>query len=91
MRLEDLAPIGIAFVVVAITLSIGADVVQDIQTANCANQTAGVGEPGYCGYEIYGNGTDSIGELASWLPTIALVIAAAVVIGIVVTYFAFRR
>jgi len=33
------------------------------------------------------NGTEGLGELASWLPTIAIIIAAAIIIGIVVMYF----
>lgn len=37
------------------------------------------------------NGSVSVGELASWLPTIAIILAAAIIIGIVVTYFAFNR
>ena len=82
MRLEDLAPAGIAFVVIAVTLGIGARVLTDVNTGNTAGTTA---------HDAVLNGTAGIGELSSWLPTIALVLAAAVVIGVVVSYFAFRR
>lgn len=33
------------------------------------------------------NGTQSLGELSSWIPTIAVIIMAAIIIGIVTTYF----
>lgn len=73
MTLSDLAPIAIAFVFVAIVISVGADVVADIeadQTAGSAAENASLA------------GLDSLNELSSWLPTIALVIAAAIVIGV---------
>jgi len=38
-------------------------------------------------YAAVQNGTLGIAELSSWLPTIAVIVAAAVIIGIVVTYF----
>ncbi len=81
MRLEDLAPAGIAFVVVGIVLGIGADVLTDISEG----QAAGTGKDATL------NATAGVGELASWMPTIALVVAAAIIIGIVVTYFVYRR
>jgi hypothetical protein len=42
-------------------------------------------------YDAASNGSDSLGEMASWLPTIALVLAAAVVLGTVFMWFNFRR
>jgi hypothetical protein len=81
MRLEDLAPAGIAFVVVAITISIGADVLTDIGSTQTDGSIAS---------DATLNGTEGLGELASWLPTIALVVAASVVIGVVVAYFTFK-
>ena len=82
MRLEDLAPAAIGFVVVAIVLSIGADVTNSIASTNFNLTVAGAAA---------NNGTAAMAELSSWLPTIALVIAAAVIIGVVVSYFAFKR
>jgi hypothetical protein len=35
-------------------------------------------------------GLEGLEELASWLPTIAIVVVAAVVIGIIALYFAVR-
>lgn len=80
--LQHLAMAGIGFVVVAITLGIGADVLMDIN----ADQTTGS-----IASDAVLNGTQGIGEMASWMPTIALVVAAAVVVGVVVTYFSFQR
>ena len=77
----DLLPLGIAFVVVTITLSMGAQVLGDInggQTANSYEKNAST------------NGLKAVDELGSWLPTIALVVACAVIIGIVVVYLAGR-
>lgn len=78
---QDLLPLGIAFVVVAIALSMGAEVlgeIRDGQTANSYERNATT------------SGLDAVAELSDWLPTIALVVAAAVIIGIVVMYLARR-
>lgn len=79
MELRALLPIAIAFVVVAIALSIGADILQNVQSG----QTAG-------GYAA--NATDKgllgLYKIANWLPTIGIVIGASVVIGTLITYFA---
>lgn len=85
MTLSDLAPIAIAFVFVAIVIGVGADVLADIQSGQVTN-TAGCNTTTKAGcgadYNSSGNGLTSLGELASWIPTLALVIAAAVVIGV---------
>lgn len=80
MELRDLAPVGIALVVAAIVLTVGADILATISATQTG--TAQV---------ITDNGTEGILELASWMPTIGLVVAAGLVIGIVVASFAFRR
>ena len=77
MDLAALAPAAIAFVFVAIVLTIGGDVVSNVE----AGQTAGSAAENASLF-----GLQSIQELSSWLPTIALVVAAAVVIG-VLAYF----
>jgi hypothetical protein len=85
MTLTDLAPVAIAFVFVAIVMGVGADVLADIQTDQVTD-TAGCNSTAKtsCGadYNASGNGLSSLSELSSWLPTIALVIAAAIVIGV---------
>lgn len=77
MTLSELAPAAIAFVFIAVVLAIGADVVGDVQSG----QTAGSGA-----YNATVQGLEAINELSTWLPTIALVIAAAVVIGVLVFF-----
>lgn len=89
MDLGSLAPAAIAFVFVAVVLTIGSNVLSDVQDgfvtggAGC-NDTSKTG----CGanYNATESGLDSLTEFSGWLPTIALVIAAAVVIG-VLAYF----
>lgn len=73
MTLSDLAPAAIAFVFIAVVLAVGASILTGVQEGQEVNSTA---------YEATEAGIDSIGELSGWLPLIALVIAAAVVIGV---------
>ena len=78
---SDLLPLAVAFVVVAIAISMGAEVlgeIRDGQTANTYERNATT------------DGLESLAELSSWLPTIALIVAAAVIIGIIVVYLARR-
>lgn len=73
MNLNDLGPIAIAFVFIAVVLGVGATILSDIE----ADQTTG----SYSENASL-NGLDAVDTLAGWLPTIALVVAAAVVIGV---------
>jgi len=77
LRLGDLATIAIIFVVAGIALGIGADVLNDVQTS----VTTGIPS------RAVANVSEGIAELAKWMPTIGLVIAAALIIGIVFTSF----
>ena len=81
MRLQDLAGIAIIFVTTAIVIGIGADVVSNIG-ADDVNQSVQFNTTHYS--------LTGLEELASWLPTIAIVVVAAVVIGIIALYFAMR-
>ena len=78
--LQEMAPLAIAFVIIAIVLGIGATVVEDVQSTQKVNGSA---------YNASGNGLQALDTLASWLPTIGVIVAAAVVIGIIVAYFRF--
>jgi len=78
--LQDMAPIAIAFVVIAVVLGVGATILASIQSGQTENGSA---------YNASGNGLTSMGTLSGWLPTIAVIVAAAVVIGIIVAYFRF--
>lgn len=78
MRLQDIAPVIITFVIIGITLGVGAEVLDDIGSSVTA---ASVAEG------AVKNATESLSVLGGWLPTIGLAIAAASVIGVVVYAF----
>ena len=78
MQLQDLAPIAVAFVIVGVALGIGANITANVQSSQTAGSVA---------WAAAGNSTSGIGQVASWLPTIGLIIAAAVIIGILFSAF----
>jgi len=80
MDMRDLIPYGIAFVVLAVTLSVGANIVGSLQAGNTvaeANTTAA-------------NGLTALVTLSSWQNIIAITLAAAVIIGGLLMYFQFK-
>lgn len=87
-QLKDLSNIGISLMIVAITLSIGATIVSNIATTN---QPSGfnVSNPGTwdVAYNATTSGLTGVNTLASYIPTVALVAVAAVVVGIVLMFF----
>ena len=78
----DLVPIGITFVVVAIALSFGATILTNLSATQSAGSVAANSTT---------NGLLSLQTFTSWLPSLALVIVAAIVIGILVTYLGGAR
>lgn len=78
--LQDLSGVGLMFVLVGVTLGVGAYINSQLTTT--AGWTAGSAEA-----TAVGNATAGIAKLASWLPIIAVVIAAGAVIGILVQAF----
>ena len=80
MELRDLAPVGVLFVVIAIVLSMGGEILSNLSSSQSGTAKA-----------ITDNGTAGLEKIAKWLPTIGLVIAAAIVIGVVITSFVLRR
>jgi hypothetical protein len=81
MSLTDLAPAAIAFVFIAVVISIGAEVLGGVQEDQAADTYA---------YNATAKGLESMSELSTWLPTIALVVAAAAVIGVLAFFGANR-
>ena len=79
--LSDLGNVGIALVVAAIILGLGATVLASIQATQTTNSVA---------FNATGYGLTGVSTLASYVPTIAIVAAAAVVIGIILVFFARR-
>ena len=74
MDIRDLAPVAILFVVAGVALAIGANVTSSVQNSMTAGSTAALAAS---------NATAGIGEVAKWMPTIGLVIAAAIIIGVI--------
>ena len=78
MRLGDLSGIAITFVVLAVTLSVGSTILDSIQEGNVAASYAA---------NATTEGLDSLSTLADWLPTLATIVAAAVVIGVISFFY----
>jgi len=62
MRLGDLSGIAITFVVLAVTLGIGATILDSVQSGQTSGGAA---------YNATQEGLDSMGEFSDWLPTLA--------------------
>lgn len=77
----DLLPLVITFVIISVAISLGADVLDDIQGTQAVNSTA---------YNATGYGLTSMNTFARWLPTLALVIVIAVILGVLIVYLARR-
>ena len=71
----EMPTLALVLVIVAITVALGLLVLANMQDTMTADSAAA---------NATGEGIDGLAELASWLPIIALVIAAGIVIGIVV-------
>lgn len=85
MDIKDLGPAALIFVFFAVVATIGLNITSTVQgdfvtgAAGC-NSTARTA----CGYDYNATqeGIEGLDELAGWLPVIALVVAAAIVIGV---------
>lgn len=82
MRLEDLSGIAIVFVVLAIILGIGATILTSVQEGQTANTYA---------YNATESGLEALDELAGWQTTLAVIVVAAVVIGVIGYFYSNRR
>ena len=80
-QIGDILPLSITFVILAIALALGADVLDDIQGTQTVNSTA---------YNASGYGLSALNTFAKWMPTLALVIIIAVIIGVLIVYLANR-
>lgn len=77
MDIRDLAPVAVIFIIAGITIGIGSEVTSDVKT----ELTAGTPQANV------ENATLALGKLAKWLPTIGLVLAAAIIIGVLYRSF----
>ena len=82
MTIGSLVPIAVAFVVIAFTVSMGAEILQSLYDDQTDDSYA---------KNATSEGLESLGELGSWLPTLALVVIAALIITVLVTYLARER
>ena len=82
MNLSDLLPAAILIGVTVIGITVIADINQNVGDGMVVNTTA---------YNVSLEGGQGMQELGSWVPTIALVVAAALIIGTLVTAFSFGR
>ena len=76
--ISDLGTIAIALVVAAIILGMGATILEKIQETQTTDKIA---------YNSSGYGLTGLGTLAEFIPTIAIVAVAAIVIGIILVFF----
>lgn len=76
--ISDLGTIAIALVVAAIILGMGATILEKIQETQTVNASA---------YNSSGYGLTGLTTMAEFIPTIAIVAVAAIVIGIILVFF----
>jgi len=101
-KIQDLLPVGLLLVVTTIALSIGANVLSNVQAdqvddvvgcgLNSTGGTSGTLLYTNCSYSynISNYGLQAQDELGSWMDTLALVVVAAIIIGTLITSFAMR-
>lgn len=77
--LSDLVPAAIAIVVAAIAIGMGSKVLSEVQGTE-SSTVSGL-------YNSTTEGINGLQDMAEFLPTVAIVVVAAIIIGIVVYYF----
>ena len=81
--ITSMGAVGIAFVIAAIIFGIGAAILSDIGE-DISDTSYTCGSTGTYAFNATCNGAEGIDTISGWLPTIGLIVAAAIVIGIVV-------
>lgn len=79
----DLLPLALTFVVVAIAIAIGAAVLTDVRSSSTFTTND-------AGYNATTKGLLAMTTFGDWLPTLALVVVAAIIIGVLIMYLASR-
>ena len=85
-----LGTLAIVLVVAAIIIAVGAEIIADVGTEVSGSNSYVCGESGDVAFNVTCNGLDCVEVFGEWLDTIALIIVAAVVIGIIATSFGRR-
>lgn len=79
--LAAMGSLAIIFVVITIIIAFGAQILGKI----AEDQTGGTYE-----YNATTAGLEAMGEFGDWLPTLALIVVAAIIIGVVIMYLGTR-
>ena len=94
----QMLPLGLAIVVLGITLSLGITVLSDVKSDACTehydeasgqcytNSTLEVAGTRSDAFNGTGNATEGVNKFLDYLPTVALVIVVAVIIGILTRF-----
>jgi len=85
--INDLGSIAISLVIAVIVLGIGASILANIQSS--ADTSVNLSDTGTwnAAYNATGSGIAGLSTMSSYVPTIALVAVAAIVIGIIIVFF----
>jgi amino acid transporter len=81
LGIDSLGGLAITFVVAAITIGFGSLILSELGDdvySSDGNSTA---------YNITGDGEEALGKFAQWLPTLAIIVVAAVIIAVIVGAF----
>lgn len=76
--LSGLIGVGIAFVVLAVTLGMGGVILEKLKDQLVSNSS---------GANSTDAGLESLGTIADFLPTVAITVVAAVIIGLILKFF----
>ena len=77
ISLDMMAGVAVTFVITAVVIGIGATIVSSVGTGL---------ESGSSAQNATTYGLEGLEELASWIPTIAIIVAAVIIIGLVVSF-----
>ena len=81
LSVSSIGPLAMTLVVAAIIMAFGGKILADIQADQTANSIA---------YNVTGKGLTAMTTFGNWIPTIATIVAAVVVIGLLLVYFKSR-
>ncbi len=91
LGIQSLGAVAIILIVAAIIIAIGAEILDNVQTQIEGDTTGGdslvCGLNGTAAYNATCGGLAGANTFGDWLDTIALIIVAAIVIGIIATSF----
>ncbi len=104
ISIGGMATLVISFIVFVLVIGIGGTVLGNVAETQCenggywynttSNQCERASDNGTVmttiAYNATGGGLDGVGTFGDWLPTIAVILASALVIGIIAAYFYMR-